>query len=275
MKYLEVKGERLPVVGFGTSGLHGRKCTRMTRYALDVGYRHIDTAQGYGNEAAVGAALAETDVPREQIFLTTKIWTADFGLNDLPRAADDSLRALGTDYVDLLLLHWPDDRTPMEETLTALERVRASGKTRHIGVGNFTMRHMTEALDTRGAELFCNQIEYHVRLAGAQQRMLAFLRDRGIALVAYSPLGRGLLTSSGALARIGVPYGKSAAQVALRWLAEQDGVALITRSGSEKHCRESLEIFDFELSEQDRAAIAALDDGTRVINPGWAPAWDE
>jgi len=274
MKYLNVKGERLPVVGFGTSGLNGGKCTRMVEFALDVGYRHIDTAQGYANEAAVGRAIARTRVPREDIFLVTKIWRSDFGARDLPRSAEDSLRALGTGYVDLLLLHWPNDAIPLAETLAALAAVKTAGKARHIGVGNFTLAHMEEAVDRLGADLFCNQIEYHVRLAGAQRRMLSRLRRDGSALVAYSPLGRGLIPRDKTLARIGAQYGKTAAQVALRWLADQDGVAFITRTGNEAHCREGMAIFDFDLSDDDRAAIAALDDGTRVIDPGWRPRWD-
>lgn len=274
MRYLDVKGVRLPIVGLGTSGLRGQRCTDMVRLALDLGYRHFDTAQGYGNEAAVGAAIAGTDIPREEIFLTTKLWTSRFGRHDLPRSADSSLRALKTDYVDLLLLHWPSDSVPLAETLEALAAVREAGKARFIGVSNFTLRHMDEA-DALGADLFCNQIEYHVRLAGAQSRMLDWLRAHSMALVAYSPLGRGLLPGNADLARIGAPHGKSASQIALRWLADQAGVAFITKSASEEHCRESLDIFDFDFTAEERAALARLDDHTRVIDAGWAPKWDE
>lgn len=273
MKHLTVKGQNLPVIGFGTSGLRGGKCVSMIRHALDLGYRHIDTAQGYGNEPLVGKALAETDVPREEIFLTTKIWISDFGRRDLPGSADDSLRKLKVDYVDLLLLHWPNPAIPLAETLGALQFVRGAGKARHIGVSNFTLAHMKEA-EALGADLFCNQVEYHVRMARTQRPMLDHLRGQGMALVAYSPLGRGLLPRNTELARIGAAHGKTASQVALRWLADQDSVALITKSGDESRCAESLNIFDFELTEDDRAAIAALDDGKRVIDPGWAPAWD-
>jgi 2,5-diketo-D-gluconate reductase B len=274
MKYLDVRGTKLPVVGFGTSGLSGERCTRMVRLALDLGYRHVDTAPVYGTEGPVGAALAATPVPREEIFLATKVWRADLRARDVRRSAESSLRALRTDYLDLLLVHWPNDAVPIAETFGAFAALKAEGKIRHAGVANFTLRHLRELANAKGAEPFCNQVEYHARLGRAQAPLLDHLRRNGIALVAYSPLGRGLLTRDPTLAEIGRKHGKSASQVALRWLVEQDGVALITKSASEAHCREGIEVFDFELSAEDRAAIARRDDSSRVLDPGWAPEWD-
>jgi diketogulonate reductase-like aldo/keto reductase len=273
MRHLDIQGAKLPVVGFGTSGLYGDACTRMVRLALDLGYRHIDTAPVYGTEAPVGAALAATPVPREKIFLTTKVWRDNLRGRDLRRSAESSLRALRTDYLDLLLVHWPNDSIPLVETFAAFAALEDEGKIRHAGVGNFTLRHMRE-LAAGGLGVFANQIEYHARLGRAQAPMLDLLRRSGAALIAYSPLGRGLLAREAALARIGAKYGKSASQIALRWLVEQKGVALITKSASEAHCREGIALFDFALTAEDRAAIAAIDDSTRVLDPSWAPQWD-
>lgn len=272
MEFLDIKGFQLPRIGFGTSGLHGGSCRDMVAFALDAGYRHIDTAQAYGNEADVGAGIRQSKVDRAQVFLTTKIWMEDTGYRDAKRTTAESLKRLGTDYVDLLLLHWPNDRIPMVDSLTALAELRAEGKARHIGVSNFTLRHLKEAVETHGADLFCNQVEYHVMLP--QDGLLAYMRPRSTALVAYSPLGRGRIPGNETLARIGRQYGKSASQVALRWLTLQEGVAMIPKAGSRAHCSANLEIFDFTLSRDDCAAIAKLATGRRIVDPGWAPDWD-
>ena len=272
MDFVDVEGFGLPRIGFGTSGLHGRNCRDLVAFALDAGYRHIDTAQAYGNEADVGAGIRQSKVDRAQVFLTTKIWMENTGYRDAKRATADSLQRLDTDYVDLLLLHWPNDRIPMGDSLKALNELRAEGKARHIGVSNFTLRHLKEAVETHGADLFCNQVEYHVMLP--QDGLLAYMRPRNIALVAYSPLGRGRIPGNETLARVGRQYGKSASQVALRWLTLQEGVAMIPKAGSREHCRANLDIFDFTLSAEDLAQIATLATGRRVVDPGWAPDWD-
>jgi len=272
LSFVEVKGARLPRIGFGTSGLAGAACTRLVRFALDIGYRHIDTAQAYGNEDAVGRALAETAVARADIFVTTKIWTSAFRDGALQRSVDESLARLRTAYIDVLLLHWPNDAVPLAETLRALAAVRASGKARHIGVSNFTIRHLAVAIDGHGADLVCNQVECHALMR--QEKLRAAMRRHGLALVAYSPLGRGQLTGERTLGAIGGRYGKSASQVALRWLVEQDGVVAIPKAAKEAHARANLDIFDFALDDDDRRAIAALPGNRRVIDPGWAPDWD-
>lgn len=272
MSFVEVKGARLPRIGFGTSGLSGASCTRLVRFALDIGYRHIDTAQAYGNEDAVGRALAETVVARTDIFVTTKVWTSAFRDGALQRSVDESLQRLRTPYVDLLLLHWPNHAVPMDETLRALAAVRTAGKARHIGVSNFTIRHLATAIDTYGADLVCNQVECHALMR--QEKLRAAMRRHGLALVAYSPLGRGRLTGEKALAAIGARHGKSASQVALRWLVEQDNVVAIPKAAREAHARANLDVFDFALDDDDRAAIAKLPGSMRVIDPGWSPEWD-
>lgn len=274
MHNININGVQLPVIGLGTSGLHGSGCSRIVKLAIEMGYRHIDTAQGYGNEADVGAGIRESR-QREDVFLTTKVWMGNLSARDVRRTTDDSLRKLKTDYVDLLLVHWPNDNISMKETLDVFMAIKDEGKARHIGVSNYTLNHMPKAVALHGANLLCNQIEYHVRFARAQRRMLDYLRAENMALIAYSPLGRGMLGNDRELKRIGEPYGKSAAQVALRWLVEQDNVAVITKFSSEAHGRESLDIFDFSLSTDDHAALTALDNGMRVIDPSWSPAWDE
>jgi 2,5-diketo-D-gluconate reductase B len=273
VEFIECNGARLPRIGFGTSGLSGGACTRMVRAALDLGYRHIDTAQAYGNETAVGAALTETTIDRRDIFLATKVWRSEMRDGALQRSVAESLRRLKTDYVDLLLIHWPNESVPMGETLDALAAVRAAGKARFIGVCNFTTRHLAEAVATRGADLLCDQVECHAMMR--QERLRAALARDGMVLTAYSPLGRGRLTGQPALAAIGRKHGKSASQVALRWLMQQDGVIAIPKAGSEAHARANLEIFDFALDGDDLAAIDRLPAHERVIDPGWGPAWDD
>lgn len=320
--FIDVKGVLIPGLGFGTYKLHGGAGTRLLCYAIELGYRHIDAAEEYGTEPEVGRAIRASGVAREDIFLVTKVRRENLARDAVRRSVEQSLRKLRTEYVDLLLIHWPSDVVPLGETLEAFEQLKAEGKTRHIGVSNFTVPLLEQAIHGYGAELLTNQVEYHVFLA--QDVVLEYLRARGIMLTAHSPLaaglppmspgvaraGRGagrklarvggrhvrsvlrvvqhaLLRSSRVnplvrpaapdhplLARIGAEYGKSAAQVALRWLVEQDGVSAIPRAENEQECRENLDIFDFALSAEDRAAIAGLAAGCRVCDPTHAPAWD-
>jgi len=240
--------------------------------ALSLGYRHIDTAQAYGNEEEVGRGIAKSGVKREDIFLTTKVWRSSLDARGVKSSTAESLDRLGTDYVDLLLVHWPNDSVPMGETLGAFAELKAAGKTRHIGVSNYTPRHLTEAIETHKADLFCNQVEYHPQLN--QDALLALLRKHGLALVAYSPLGRGRIVKNPVLAKIGAKYGKSASQVALNWLVRQDNVATIPKASSPAHCKANLEIFDFEITAEEVAEIAKLDAKSRVWQPSWGPRWD-
>ena len=269
---LDIRGTRLPVIGFGTSGLHGRRCTAMVQMALKIGYRYIDTAQAYGNETEVGRGLARSGLPREQIFLATKFEQANLSAAAVRREIAASLGRLGTSYVDLLMIHWPSKDIALKETLTAFAELREEGLIRHIGVCNFTLRLLREAVEEHGADLLCNQIEYHPLLA--QKTVLPYLQSQRIALVAYCPLARGRLLQDETLQRIAARHGKSTAQIALAWLASQDLVSAIPKASSAAHCRANLEIFDVTLSAEELAEIAALDRGERVIDPSWAPAWD-
>jgi 2,5-diketo-D-gluconate reductase B len=274
MQVVEANGASIPVLGFGTFRLEEREARRMVDTALGIGYRHIDTAQVYENEAGVGQAIEGSSVSREEVFLTTKVWVDSFDRKSLPNSVDESLGKLRTEYVDLLLLHWPNPEVPLAETLEALNRVREEGKTRHIGVSNFTTRLLAEAVELSEAPLAANQVEYHPFLD--QSRLLAAVRQNGMALTAYSPLARGKVAQDRTLQEIGERHGKTPAQVALRWLIQQEGVNAIPKASSRERAASNFDIFDFELSEEEMETIGGLrsPDGRLTSPAGLAPEWD-
>lgn len=272
MKHIEVKGARIPAIGLGTWQLGGRGGRDAVRQALELGYRHIDTAQMYGNETEIGAGLRDSGIPRGEIFVTTKLAPGNLGAAAVRRTAEESLKRLGLEQVDLLLIHWPSGEAPLGETLEALARLRQEGKARFIGVSNFTVALLREAVETHGADILCNQVEYHPFLS--QRAVMAALGRYGLMLTAYTPLAQGHVQRDGTLAAIGRKYGKSAAQVALRWLIDQENVAAIPKAASPAHAAANLDIFDFTLADDDRAAIDALRGNLRLVDPGWAPRWD-
>ena len=273
MHYVEAHGARIPALGFGTFRLEGDVARRMVGHALEIGYRHIDTAQMYGNEAEVGAAIADSGVARDEVWLTTKIWPDNFRAADLQRAAEASTERLRT-VPDLLLLHWPNPRVPLAETLGALNRVKREGLTRHIGISNCPSALIRESVALSEEPLVVDQVEYHCYLS--QRTVLEELRRHGMALTAYSPIAQGKVFSEPVLERIGRQHGKNPGQVALRWLIQQDGVTAIPRSSREANARANFDIFDFALSAEEMREIAGLArPGGRVVNPaGFAPAWD-
>ena len=273
MKYLDMKGTRVPALGLGTWQLSGGACIEAVSEALGLGYRHIDTAQMYGNEAEVGRALRGSGVPRDEIFLTTKVAPGNLAAADVRRSTEESLRRLGLDHVDLLLIHWPSGEAPLGETLGAMEALRDAGKTRFIGVSNFNVALIDEAIERHGADLLCNQVEYHPFLS--QRAVLAALSRRGMMLTAYAPLARGAVGRDATLAAIARRLGKSPAQIALRWLIEQDGVAAIPKAARREHLAANIDIFDFSLAAEDRTAIDARRGERRLVDPGgWSPRWD-
>jgi 2,5-diketo-D-gluconate reductase B len=274
MKEVAVKGARVPALGLGTWQLSGRQCYDAVRTALDLGYRRVDTADMYGNQDEVGRAIRESGIARDEIFLTTKIPPGKLRATDARRSADDSLRRLGMPYVDLLLIHWPSGEAPLAETLGAFAAMKAAGKTRFIGVSNFNVKLLGEAVGCSGDDLLCNQVEYHPFLS--QRAVLAAVRKHGMMLTAYAPVAKGRAAGDRTLEAIGRKYGKSAAQVSLRWLIEQDNVAAIPKASSRAHLEANLAIFDFSLSPEDRAAIDALQGGRRLLDvSGWSPEWDK
>jgi 2,5-diketo-D-gluconate reductase B len=273
MNHVTAHDARIPALGFGTFRLEDRTAERMVKAALEIGYRHIDTAQMYGNEAEVGRAIVASGVPREKIWLTTKIWPDNFRDGNLQRAAEQSVRRLGTEP-DLLLLHWPNRNVPLAETVRALNDARRRGLTRHIGISNCTTALIRESVALSEEPLIVNQVEYHPYLG--QGAVLGELKKHGMALIAYAPLAHGRVFGDPALRRIGERHGRTPGQVTLRWLLQQEGVLAIPRSSKEDHARGNFAIFDFELSEQEMAEISGLarPDG-RLINPaGFAPSWD-
>jgi 2,5-diketo-D-gluconate reductase B len=272
MEFIEAGGMKLPKLGLGTWRLSGADCTGSVLGALERGYRHIDTAQRYANEDAVGDAIAATKVPRADIHLTTKVWWENLAPSAMRRSLEGSLASLKTDYVDLFLIHWPSPDMDLPAALAELMRIKQEGLARHIGVSNFTVALLKQALDEIGAPIVCNQVEYHVLLS--QAKLLAFMRARGLALTAYCPLAQGRLAEHPELARIAAKHGVTPAQVALRWLFDQDGVAAIPKAGRAESQQANLDALAVKLDDTDRAAIAALPKNTRCVNPGWAPAWD-
>jgi len=274
MHKVHAQGADIPAIGFGTFELSPDDARRMVRHALGCGYRHIDTAQIYGNERAVGAGLQDSGLDRAAIFLTTKVWVDHFRDGDLQASVEESLERLDTDYVDLLLLHWPNPSVPLAETIGALNEVRETGRARHIGVSNFTVALLRDAAATSAAPLVTNQIEYHPFLD--QRPVIDALAHEHMALTAYCPLAQGRVFTEPTLQRVGAVHGKNAGQVALRWLVQQDNVVAIPRSVNPTHIEANMDIFDFELNESEMREIESLHspDG-RIINPGGlAPDWD-
>ncbi len=272
MDLVNVHGAAIPKIGFGTFPLKDDDARLMVGHALKAGYRHIDTAQMYGNEAEVGEAIAASDVPRGDVFVTTKVWPDNYAT--LQQSVEESLRKLRLDSVDLLLLHWPRFDVPLETTVKALNAVHASGMAKHIGVSNFTADLIAQAWALSDAPLVNNQVEYHPYLN--QGPVLDAVRSRDMSLTAYLPNARGKTVTDATLAEIGTTYGKTAGQVGLRWLYQQEAVIAIPRTGSEAHADQNIDILDFALSAEEMAEIFALaaPDGRQLSPPGLSPQWD-
>jgi 2,5-diketo-D-gluconate reductase B len=252
---IEANGARIPLVGLGTWDLRGRTCARIVEQALRLGYRHVDTAEMYDNEREVGEGIRAAGIKRSDVFVTTKIWPSHFAPRELERAARDCLVRLRLSEVDLLLLHWPNPQIPLEETLGALCKVKRDGLTRHIGISNFTVALIEQALKIATEPLVCDQVECHPFLD--QSKVLSACRAHGMAVVAYSPIARGSVRNDKTLARIGAAHKKTAAQVCLRFLV-QHGIVVIPRTSKLERLSENAAIFDFRLSDEEMAEIARL-----------------
>ena len=266
-------GARIPAIGLGTGGL-GEDCGQIVAAALAAGYRHIDTARKYGSERGVGEAIRAARVPRNEIFLTTKVSHEHLHAGDFERSTQASLQALGLDHVDLLLVHWPAPDMPLPETMGALAQMKRRGLTRHIGVANFNIALLDEAIRLCPEPLVALQAEYHPYLD--QSKVLAACRRHGLVFIAYCPLARGRLIADPVIVEIARHKGRTAAQVALRWLVQQDAVAAIPRSSSRERVAENIDIFGFALTDDEMKRIAALKrPNGRVVNPvGRVSAWD-
>lgn len=274
MHLVKTKTVEIPALGFGTYKLRGAEARKMVDAALAVGYRHIDTAAFYENEEDVGAAIKASGIPRKDIFLTTKVWPDDFQADDFKSAVDESLEKLKVDSVDLLLLHWPNPKVPLSETIHALNEAQKKGKARAIGISNFTVPLIQEAVRLSRVPLAVNQVEYHPYLD--QGKVLAELRKNGMALTAFQPIARGRVIHEPLLQEIGARYGKSPTQVCLRWLVQQKDVVAIPKTATLERAKENLDIFDFTLSAEEMKSIFALAyPGGRITNPpALAPQWD-
>jgi diketogulonate reductase-like aldo/keto reductase len=263
----------IPVIGLGTGGLGG-DCSNIVATALAAGYRHIDTARKYGTERAVGEAVRAARVPRDEIFLTTKVSHEHLHAGEFERSTQASLQALRLDHVDLLLVHWPVPDMPLEETMGALAEMKRRGLTRHIGVANFNIALLDEAIRLCPQPLDALQAEYHAYLD--QSKLLEACRRRGLVFIAYCPLARGRLIGDPVIGEIARSRRKTVAQIALRWLIQQDDVAAIPGSSNAGRIAENIDVFSFALSDEEMQRIAALKrPNGRVVNPaGRVSAWD-
>ena len=271
MQVVEAKGFKIPIVGLGTWALRGRDCARLTEQAIRFGYRHIDTAQMYDNEAEVGEGVRASG-RRAEVMVTTKVQPTLLSPPDLERSVKESLGKLRIDVIDLLLIHWPNPRVPLAETLGAMAKMKREGYVKQIGVSNFTVALLDEANKVSSEPLVCNQVECHPFLD--QDKVIAACRKAGMALVAYSPIARGGAIGDKLLERIGTVHGKTAAQVCLRWLTQQ-GIVVIPRTSKIERLEENLANLEFDLSDAEMKEIAGLARrGGRIVDWSWSPKWD-
>jgi 2,5-diketo-D-gluconate reductase B len=272
METIKTQGIEVPKLGLGTFRLQGKDCHEAVLTALAMGYRHIDTAEMYANEDSVGDALEDTDVPRDQIHLTTKVWWQNLAPDAIRKAFDTSLRKLKTDYVDFYLIHWPAPEMNLAAALETLMRIKDEGGARAIGVCNFPTALLKQAVEEIKAPIACNQVEYHVLLS--QNTLLPYMQSKGVPLTAYAPLAQGRLASYPELQQIADKHGATAAQVALAWLLEQNGVMAIPKARSEASQRSNLGALKIKLDFDDRALIAKLPKDQRFVKPAFSPEWD-
>ncbi|WP_321946175.1 aldo/keto reductase [Paraburkholderia sp. J10-1] len=274
MRDVHVGDAAIPAIGFGTYGLSEAEVHRLAPAAIDAGFRHFDTAQIYGNEAAIGDCVAASNRPRSEFFLTTKVWVSNYAERHFEASVNESLRKLRTDYIDLLLLHWPGSDIPLAEQIAGLNAVVRAGKVRHIGVSNFNCAMMAQAIRLSAAPLVTNQFEYHPYL---NQSVLAeSTRQAGLAVTAYCAMAIGRIFGDDVLKAIAGRNGKTIAQIVLRWLVQQPGTVALSRTTRIERLAENLAIFDFALDDAEMSAIHSLATAdSRIVNPpGLAPVWD-
>jgi diketogulonate reductase-like aldo/keto reductase len=272
MQVVEAHGARIPVIGLGTMTLKGDVCVQAVKAALQIGYRHIDTAWFYGNEKEVGEGLRQSGVKREDIILCTKVRETHLEPDKFRQSLDESLANLQMPSVDLLLIHWNNKDIPFKTSIGALCKAKKDGFAKHVGVANFTAKMLDEAWAVTTEPLVCNQIEVHPFIN--QDKVLAASKKHGMAVVAYVPIARGKVPGADALERIAKAHGKTAAQVSLRYLV-QLGLCAIPRTANQQHLKENLDVFGFVLSDAEMAEMKKLNaTNMRVVNPPHAPVWD-
>jgi len=274
MKMVAANGAEIPALGFGAYGMSRNDMLRTIPVALDAGFRHIDTAQIYRNEAEVGECVQASGLDRAEVFLTTKVWVANYAGGAFAASVDDSLRKLRTDYIDLLLLHWPNPGVPLGEQIAGLNAAVRAGKVRHIGVSNFNRRMLAEAVRLSEAPIATNQVEYHPYLN--QRLLIEECRRLGVAVTAYCGMAVGRVFADPVLRDIAARRGRTVAQIVLRWLIQQDGVVALSRTTNPARIPANFDVFGFELSAEDMRAISRLAArDSRIVSPtGLSPAWD-
>ena len=273
MHNVQAGGASIPSLGFGTWAARGDECAQAVTWALESGYRHVDTAAVYANEEAVGEGIRASRVPRGEIFVTTKVGPDDIDEGKLERSAEASLKRLGFDHVDLLLVHWPSPKIPLKRSMAALAKAKRRGLTRHIGVSNFTPALIAEAVALSEEPVVTNQCEYHPRLD--QSRLIAACRQKEVSFTSYCPLGRaGDILADPKVTAIAKRHGKTPAQVLLRWQVQQPGVIAIPKSANRQRIAENIAIFDFALDDAEMRVLfgLAIPQG-RIVSPAWAPDW--
>jgi 2,5-diketo-D-gluconate reductase B len=273
MNTVAVGGVEIPLIGLGTWPMSGASCVRAVSEALKLGYRHIDTAQMYGNEAEVGEGLRGSGVPRAEVFLTTKVQRHMTSAKAMPATVEASVRALGVDSVDLLLAHWPNPSVPVAETVGALSEMKRRGLTRNIGISNYTVALVDEAVRTSPEPLIVNQIEYHPFID--QAKVIAANRRHGLVTSAYSPIARGRVVGNPVIERIARSHGRTPIQVTLRWLIQQGDVVAIPKSTGVERLKENFAVFDFGLTDDEMERMSTLGGSSHIVNDRNSVArWD-
>lgn len=263
---------RIPKLGMGTWKLEGKKCTERVAEAIEIGYESIDTAQIYGNEAEVGQGIVNSGVKRESLFLTSKVWRDDLSEKNVIESTEQSLNKLQTNYLDLMLIHWPNSDYSLEETFEGLKKLHDSKKIKHFGVSNFPIK-LLEECEKHSSNFVCNQVEYHPYID--QGKMLDWLREHDKFLMAYSPLARGKVLEDQQIQKIADKHNAQVAQVVLAWQISKPGVVTIPKASSKEHLKSNLESLSLRLDPEDITSLDALSEANeRIINPDFAPQWD-
>jgi 2,5-diketo-D-gluconate reductase B len=272
MEYLQTQGISLPRLGLGTFRMQGEVCRAAVESALALGYRHIDTAEMYANEEAIGDAIATSGVARKDLHVTTKVWNENLAPDAMRRAFDTSLKKLRLDKIDLYLVHWPAPKMNLPAMFETLMKLKQEGRTRAIGVANFNIALLKTVVEEIKAPIACNQVEYHVMLD--QTPLRRYMATKSLPLVAYCPVAQGRAATNPTLMAIGRKHGASGAQVALKWLLDQDGVAAIPKASRAESQKANLDALHVGLDDEDLQAIAGLPKDQRFVKPGFSPVWD-